>query len=239
MQCGWNRASLTNKSLLRNHLCNPTVRIGRGWVIHLPVVGLAEIPYKTSTTAVLSYGSFGSVIADEYGTLRATIKERGTARMVVLPIIFIGWAATAVATAAVITVAVSTLVPLLVLVAGFEAVFALHVNVERIGRYLQVFHEESEATTGPRWEHVAMAFGQRFPGTGPDPLFGRLFVLATSVNFLPAALGGDVPEIVLLAAVHLLFVNRVRLARTFASTQRAQDLDRFRSLRDDSHTIAD
>ncbi len=167
--------------------------------------------------------------------------------MVVLPIIFIGWAATAVATAAVITVAVSTLVPLLVLVAGFEAVFALHVNVERIGRYLQVFHETSdakseardEATHHARWEHVAMAFGQRFPGTGPDPLFGRLFVLATSVNFLPAALGGDVPEIVALAAVHLVFVNRVRLARTFASTQRAQDLDRFRALRDASNTNAD
>ena len=148
--------------------------------------------------------------------------------MVVLPLIFIGWAATAVATAAVITVAVSTLVPLLVLVAGFEAVFALHVNVERLGRYLQVFHEPD----GAGWEHVAMGFGQRFPGTGPDPLFGRLFVLATSVNFLPAALGGDIPEIVVLAVLHLLFVNRVRLARAFASTQRAQDLDRFRTLRD-------
>jgi hypothetical protein len=38
-------------------------------------------------------------------------------------------------------VALSTLVPLLVLVAGFEAAFALYTNVERIGRYLQVFHE--------------------------------------------------------------------------------------------------
>jgi len=151
--------------------------------------------------------------------------------MAILPFIFIGWAGTAVATAAVITVAVSTLVPLLVLVAGFEAVFAFHVNVERIGRYLQVFHEQSNADA-PGWEHVAMGFGERFPGTGPDPLFGRLFVLATSVNFLPAVLGGEVPEILILASLHLLFVNRVRLARAFAATQRAQDLDRFRSLRD-------
>src|SRR5262247_592453 len=121
---------------------------------------------------------------DEFRILRATIQQRGTARMVVLPIVFIGWAGTAVATAAVITVAVSTLVPLLVLVAGFEAIFALHVNVERIGRYLQVFHEPEGG-----WEHVAMEYGQRFSGAGPDPLSSRLFVLATSANFLPAALG--------------------------------------------------
>jgi hypothetical protein len=163
---------------------------------------------------------------EEYQALRATIRERGTARMVLLPVIFIGWAATAIATAAVITVAVSTLVPLLVLVAGFEAVNALHVNVERIGRYLQVFHEPAGG-----WERVAMSFGQRFPGTGPDPLFSRLFVFATSVNFLPAALGGDVPEIVVLAILHLLFINRVRLARAAAASQRVEDLDRFIALR--------
>jgi len=163
---------------------------------------------------------------DEYQALRATIRERGTARMVLLPIIFIGWAATALATAAVITVAVSTLVPLIVLLAGFEAVFALHVNVERIGRYLQVFHEPAGG-----WEHAAMSFGQRFPGTGPDPLFSRLFVLATSLNFLPVALGGETLEIVVLAALHLLFINRVRLGRAFAASQRTQDLDRFVALR--------
>jgi hypothetical protein len=163
---------------------------------------------------------------DEYVALRATIRERGTVRIVLLPLIFIGWAGTAVATAAVITVAVSTLVPLLVLVVGFEAIFALHVNVERIGRYLQVFHEPDGG-----WEHVAMAFGQRFPRTGPDPLFSRLFVLATSVNFLPAALGGDVPELIVLAALHLLFINRVRVGRAFAASQRVEDLDRFTTLR--------
>lgn len=162
----------------------------------------------------------------EYQALRATIRERGTVRIVLLPIIFIGWAGTAVATAAVITVAVSTLVPLLVLVTGFEAIFALHVNVERIGRYLQVFHEPDGG-----WEHVATTFGQRFPGTGPDPLFSRLFVLATSVNFLPAALGGDIPELIVLAVLHLLFVNRVRVGRAFAASQRVQDLDRFAAIR--------
>ena len=164
---------------------------------------------------------------DEYQVLRATIQQRGTARMVLIPLIFVGWAGTAVATAAVITVAVSTLVPLLILVAGFEAVFALHVNVERIGRYLHVFHEHEVG-----WERVAMTFSQRFHRSGPDPLFSRLFVLATSVNFLPAALGWEnVPELAILAALHLLFINRVRLGRIFAARQRTEDLERFAMLK--------
>src|SRR5262245_59546701 len=167
----------------------------------------------------------------EVRALRATIQQRGTARVLLLPVVFIGWTGIAVATANVITVAISTLVPLFILVAGFEAIFALQVNVERIGRYLEVFHEkESE----PGWEHTASKFAQRFPGAGHDPLFGRLFVLATSVNFLPAALGWEnLPELVVLAALHILFINRVRLARAFAAGQRERDLERFTAIKQD------
>lgn len=165
------------------------------------------------------------MLNEEYRALRNTIRERGTARIVLLPIVFIGWAATAIATAAVITVAISTLIPLLVLVAGFEAIFALHVNVERIGRYLQVFHERDGG-----WEQTAMRFGERFPRTGPDALFARLFVLTASANFLPAALGGAVPDVVVVAALHLAFVYRIRTAREFAARQRAEDLARFSTL---------
>jgi hypothetical protein len=164
---------------------------------------------------------------DEFRALRATIQQRGTARMVVVPLTFVGWAATAVATAAVITVAVSTLVPLLILVAGFESVFALHVNVERIGRYLQVFHEDEGG-----WETVSARFGRGAASRAPDPLFGRLFVLATSVNFLPAALGWEnIPELVVLAVLHILFINRIRLARLFAASQRDKDLAAFLTVR--------
>lgn len=157
--------------------------------------------------------------------MRDTIRQRGTARMVLVPVVFIGWAATAVATAAVITVALSTLVPLLVLAAGFEAIFALHLNVERIGRYLQVFHEREEG-----WEHVAMAYGQRFPGSGPDPLFAQLFVFGVSVNFLPVVLGGEVLEIAVIAMLHLVLIYRIRMARLTISRQRAEDLERFEQL---------
>lgn len=162
----------------------------------------------------------------EYAALRDTIRQRGTARMVIVPFIFVGWAGTAVATAAVITVALSTLVPLLVLSAGFEAVFALHMNVERIGRYLQVFHEREGG-----WEQVAMNFGRRFPGSGPDPLFAQLFVFGVSVNFIPAALGGEVLEVALIAILHLGAIYRIRTGRIAAARQRAEDLDRFEQLR--------
>jgi hypothetical protein len=168
------------------------------------------------------------VRADEYAALRATVRERGTARMVLVPFVFLGWAGAAIATAAVITVALSTLIPLLVLAAGFEAVFALHVNVERIGRYLQVFHENE----APAWEHVAMDFGRQFPATGPDPLFSRLFLFACSVNFIPAALGGETWELLVVGVPHLLAMYRIRMARDFAGRQRADDLKRFEALAD-------
>src|SRR5215217_9388696 len=137
---------------------------------------------------VLFFGGLDARQQSEYTAMRDTIRQRGTARMVLVPVTFIGWAAAAIATAAVITVALSTLVPLLVLAAGFEALFALHMNVERIGRYLQVFYEQQGG-----WEQVAMKYGQRFPKSGPDPLFAQLFVFATSVNFLPTALGAEEP----------------------------------------------
>jgi len=165
--------------------------------------------------------------------MRATIAQRGTVRILLAPVTFFFWAGTAIATAAVITVALSTLVPLLVLAAGFEAIYALHINVERIGRYLQVFHERDGG-----WEHVAMAFGQQFPGSGPDPLFGRMFVIAVSVNYLPVVLGGETTEMVVLAVLHLILIGRIRYARGVAAKQRALDLERFETLYQAARTAA-
>ena len=162
----------------------------------------------------------------EYAAMRATIRERGTARLVLVPIIFIAWAATSVATAAVIAVALSTLVPLMVLAAGFEGIYALYTNVERIGRYVQVFHEREGG-----WEHVTMEFGRHYPGGGPDPLFGRLFAIAVSINYIPAALGGTPVELALLAIAHLAVIFRMRVARVAAAGQRAADLQKFEALR--------
>ncbi len=52
-------------------------------------------------------------------------------------------------------------------------------------------------------------------------------MLATSVNFLPAALGWEnLPELAVLAVLHLVFINRVRLARVRGVAAR-RGLERF------------
>lgn len=164
---------------------------------------------------------------EEFVALRATIRDRGTVRMILLPVTFGLWAAAAVATTAAIQLPIAALVPLLVLAAGFESIYALHVNVERIGRYLQVFHEPDGG-----WEHVAMAFGQRFPGRGgPDALFSGLFLMATALNYLPVALGGTTPELVTGGLLHLVLAVHIGTARSRATKQRALDLERFQAIK--------
>src|SRR5438552_13761626 len=90
---------------------------------------------------------------EQYRALRATIRERGTARVC----LFVGgiavWAALTVTIATLAAPPVATLVPLLMLAATVEAVYALHVGVERVGRYLDVFFDDE-------WEHAAGAFGR-------------------------------------------------------------------------------
>jgi hypothetical protein len=76
-----------------------------------------------------------------------------------------------------------------------------------------------------------MAFGQRFPGKGADPLFSALFLVATALNYLPVALGGTVPELVVAGLLHLLLAFHIGTARSRASHQRQQDLERFEALR--------
>src|SRR5437763_16246315 len=116
---------------------------------------------------------------EEYRALRATIRQRGSLRLIVFLAAIFAWAAATIATAALAALPVATLLPLLVLAAIFEAVFALHTGVERIGRYLQVYFEDASG-----WEHVTMAYGRTFRG-GPDPLFTLVFIGAAILNFVP------------------------------------------------------
>jgi hypothetical protein len=168
---------------------------------------------------------------EEYRALRATIRERGTTRVWVALAGLAVWAALALITAALALFPAATLVPLLVLAASFEAVFALHTGVERVGRYLQVFYE----TDGDGWEHQAMAFGAAFRPGGNDPLFAVQFWLATATNvFLAATYGPQPVEWLALALFHGTFAARVGVAGRHARRQRALDLARFRQLKENS-----
>ena len=91
----------------------------------------------------------------EFTALRATIASRGTVRMALLPAVIFAWATLAIVVILFGDLPVAALPPLAVLVGGFETINALHVGVERIGRFLQVFYEGQPG--GPAWESTAMA----------------------------------------------------------------------------------
>ncbi len=173
---------------------------------------------------------------EEFAALRATIRERGTRRVTLVVATVIGWAALTLAAQAFWPLPLSTLFPLLVLAAGFEAAFALHVGVERIGRYLQVEYERGP--DGPAWEHTAMQFGTvPTPAAGKvDPLFSSIFMLATALNFTPAVLlavgtPGGAAELAVYGLAHAALLVRVLLARSYAARQRAMDLAALESRR--------
>ena len=178
--------------------------------------------------------------AEEFRALRATIRERGTLRLGLAAAGLTAWAALHVAVQAWLPSPVTLLVPLLVLAGVFEAIFALHVGVERIGRYLQAAYE-AHSDNGPRWEHTAEAFGRAAtdPAGKLDALFAVAFVSATLLNLVPVILltagpgqadPGVFAELALYGGLHLVFIVRVVRARRFASRQRAQELSLFERL---------
>jgi hypothetical protein len=165
----------------------------------------------------------------EYSVLRQTIARRGTARMVLVPVTFIGWAVLSLILATWGGHPYSTLLTLMVLAAGYEAIHALHVGTERIGRYLQVYYEAEQE--GPRWETTAMAVGPALPGGGIDPLFSWVFGGGALLNLLPGLmLEPSVIELGVLAVPHLVLLVRVVRGRLAASRQRAVELESFKAL---------
>jgi len=167
----------------------------------------------------------------EFAALRQTITSRGTARMVLFPVILFGWATVAGALTAFGESPVGSLFSLAVLSAGFEAVHALHAGVERIGRYIQVFYEGDGQ--GPKWETTAMAVGPALPGGGIDPLFTPIFASAAIVNLIPVALLPSPTWVSLgvVGALHAGFLIRLVRARGAAARQRAVELESYRAIR--------
>jgi hypothetical protein len=167
---------------------------------------------------------------DEYNALRATIRERGTTRVWIVLAGVVAWAAGALASFAASATPFVTLIPLLVLATTFEVAFALHIGVERVGRYIQVFFEDP---SGSGWEHRIMDFSRSGrPRVSTDPLFVRIFVIAGVLNLMPAIVAGPVmAEWSVLGVAHVLFAVRVLIARRQAAGQRAADLTVFREIK--------
>ena len=165
----------------------------------------------------------------EFQVLRDTIAWRGTMRQCLLPVTVIGWSLTAGLLLAFDKGAAASLFSLGVLVSGFEAIHALHVGVERIGRYLQVFYENGGE--GPLWESAAMRFGPGLPGAGIDPLFTSVFVGAAIINAAILPRPVDTVWDGVAIAAHVAFLVRAIRARRAAAQQRAVDLETFTAIR--------
>jgi hypothetical protein len=176
--------------------------------------------------------------ADEYRVLRNTIARRGTWRPALVLAGVSVWAALLIAVIVLLPYPLAATIPLLVLLVTFEASRILHFGSERIGRYLQVFHEETFGTDKrlaetPSWESVAMIFGARLPGAGGHPLFAPVFAMATAINFLAVMLPGPIPlELALMAVPHAALLAWLVVTDRAMRAQRTVELARFRALRD-------
>jgi hypothetical protein len=175
-----------------------------------------------------------SLTAAEFTVLRQTIAIRGTARMVIVPVTCLGWALLTVLLLLYGGPPFGSLVSLAVLIGGFEAVHALHVGAERIGRYLQVYYEA--LPDGPRWETAVMTVGPALPGGGIDPLFSVVFTGVAMINMVPALLPPVTRiELGVVAVLHAGFIFRVVRARLAASKQRAVELESFKAMQSREH----
>lgn len=171
-----------------------------------------------------------SLTDSEYAALRQTIATRGTVRIALLPLTMVAWSAAAALLLLFSDLPATALFTLVILVAGFEAIHALHAGVERVGRYLQVFYEDAPA--GPRWESTAMAVGPALPGGGIDPLFTVVFAAAAILNLIPALQPQPtLVELAVIGVTHLAFLLRIVRARGAAARQRAVELESFRALK--------
>lgn len=176
-----------------------------------------------------------SLHLEEYRQLRATIRERGSLRAALLVATMAAWAVSAGLVAAFLPVPLASLLPLTLLVSGFEAVHALHVGAERIGRYLYVRYESGITNAGLSndsplmWEGAIAAFGagHRAPTRPAGGLFALPFSIAIIVTFLVTALGGTRAELAGIGAIHALALVRVLAAHRAAAGQRAEDQKQF------------
>jgi hypothetical protein len=130
----------------------------------------------------------------ESDSLRAAIRVRTVLAPALLVASILGWGALTLWVFTSDVVSAATLVPLMVLTAGFEAITALHGRAERA------------------WDTVPLSYRQRFAPSGSNALFPVIFFLATVVNYLPAAVSGTVEELAGLGFAHVLFAIRILFA---------------------------
>jgi hypothetical protein len=177
---------------------------------------------------------------EEFRALRASVRERAIARVLLLAMTWLGWAALATAIMLVVPAPLLLTVPLVVLLAAFEVNLGTVRSAERVSNYLRVVFEERRAVPG--WETASADLARRYPASAGDPLFLWVFVAVLSANYVCVVIAipetvdptararEDSLDLALVTALHLSLVLRFVLARRSLHTGRARDLERLRSV---------
>jgi hypothetical protein len=183
--------------------------------------------------------SIDSIQLEEFRALHAAIRERAAACVLLLAIGWVSWGALATAIMLVLPAAPLLVLPLVVLLAAFEANLGIARVAARLATYLRVVYEEGRAVTG--WETASADLAGRHPNSVADPLFVRVFVALLSANYLCVILASgetadpstrvreDLVDLALVTAVHIGILLRFALARSRVIANGERELERLRA----------
>jgi hypothetical protein len=175
---------------------------------------------------------------EEFRALTAMIRERTTMRALMMVIAWVGWAALALAIMLVVPAPLLLLVPLVLLLAAFEANLKMVRTTDLMTTYLRVTCEEDRGVAG--WHTVSANLARRGAGTRDDSLFFWTFMAFIAASYLCVVLASgetaeatarnrqDAIDLALVTAVHLAIAVRFAIARRWLQTVRRSDRDRFR-----------
>ena len=164
--------------------------------------------------------SVDAIQLEEFRALRASIRERAIARVLLLAMTWLGWAALATAIMLVVPAPLLLTVPLVVLLAAFEVNLGTVRAAERVSNYLRVVFEERRAVSG--WESASADLASRYPSSVGDPLFVWVFIAVLCANYLCVVIAipetadptararEDSLDLALVTALHLALVAQVR-----------------------------
>ena len=177
------------------------------------------------------------ILLEEFRALRATIRERTTARVQLVVLVWVAWAALALAIMLVVPAPLLLLVPLALLLAGFEANLRVVRGTDVMAAYLRVTFEEDRGV--PAWETASARLDRRGRATRDDPLFIWIFVALVAASYLCVVLASgetaeasarnrqDVVDLALVTASHVGVAIRFVVARRWLQAVRRADGDRF------------
>jgi hypothetical protein len=184
--------------------------------------------------------SIDAIQLEEFRALRTAIRERTSARLLFLAIAWVGWASLATAIMLVLPAVPLLVLPLVVLLAGFDVNLAMVRGAEHIAAYLRVACEERRAVPG--WETASADLARRHPESVADPLFFWLFAAVLGANYLCVVLAvgetadpaihvrEDSLDLALVTALHVAVLVRFVLGRRGLMGGRERELQKVRAV---------